>query len=196
MAPGHFSTLESFPEWACAKLQDDEDFSTVSTLPLVFATALYGLCYRANIRPGETVLIHSGAGGVGIAAIQVAHLMGAEIYTTVSTEEKQDYLVNKLGVKRENIFSSRDSSFLPAVLAATAGKGVDVVLNSLTGDLLHDSWRCCARFGRFVEIGKRDLTDAGRLDMQMFKRNVTFTAFDVSELCDVENRTLSSVWER
>lgn len=196
MAPGHFATLESFPEWACEKLNDDEDYSVVSTIPLVFATALYGLCYRAAIRPGETVLIHSGAGGLGIAAIQIAQLYGAEIFTTVSTEEKKDFLVKNFGVKRENIFNSRTSSFLSGLLAATDGKGVDVVLNSLTGDLLHDSWRACARFGRFVEVGKRDLLDAGNLDMQMFSHNVTFTAFDVSELCDVNERTLSTVWEK
>lgn len=168
----------------------------MSTLPFVFATALYGLCDRANIRSGESVLIHAGAGGVGIAAIQIAQIKGATVYATVSTEEKKDYLVNTFGVKRENIFNSRDSSFLPAVMAATNGKGVDVILNSLIGDLLHDSWRCCARFGRFVEIGKRDITDAGKLDMQVFKRNVTFTAFDVSELCDVHDRAFSTVWER
>ena len=196
MAPGHFSSLEIFPEWACAKLEDNEDFSTISTLPLVFATALYGLCDRANLRAGESVLIHSGAGGVGIAAIQIAHLKGAIVYATVSTEEKKDYLVNTLGVTRENIFNSRDSSFLPAIMAATDDRGVDVVLNSLVGDLLHDSWRCCARFGRFIEIGKRDVTDAGKLNMQVFKRNATFTAFDVSELCDVQNKALSTVWQR
>ena len=196
MAPGHFATVESFPEWACEKLREDEDFNVVSTLPLVFATAIYGLCDRARLRHGETVLIHSGAGGVGMAAIQIAQLNGAEIFTTVSTEEKKDYLVSTFGIKRENIFNSRDSSFLSGVLAATKGRGVDVVLNSLLGDLLHDSWKACARFGRFVEIGKRDLTDAGLLDMQNFKRNVTFTAFDVSELCDVNDRYLSSIWER
>ena len=196
MAPGHFQTLESFPEWACAKLQDGEDYKVASTLPLVFATALYALSDRANLREHESVLIHSGAGGVGITAIQIAQLKGAEIFTTVSTEEKKNFLVSNFGIRRENIFDSRDASFLPGTLGATNGKGVDVVLNSLTGDLLHDSWRACARFGRFVEIGKRDLTDAGRLDMQMFRRNVTFTAFDVSELCDITNRTLSNIWER
>lgn len=196
MAPGHFATLESFPEWACEKLNDDEDYSVMSTLPLVFATALYGLCYRAAIRPGETVLIHSGAGGLGIAAIQIAQLNGAEVFTTVSTEKKKDFLVKNFGVKRENIFDSRNSAFLPGLLAATDGKGVDIVLNSLTGDLLHDSWRACARFGRFVEVGKRDLLDAGNLDMQKFSQNVTFTAFDVSELCDVNDRKLSTIWEK
>lgn len=158
MAPGHFSTLESFPEWSCEKLTDSEDFNIVSSLPLVFATAIYALSDCANLQRGETVLIHSGAGGVGIAASQIAHMKGAEFYTTVSTQEKKDYLVEKLGVKRENIFNSRDSSFLPAIMQATNSRGVDVILNSLIGDLLHDSLRACARFGRFVEIGKKDLT--------------------------------------
>lgn len=141
-------------------------------------------------------MIHSGAGGVGIAAIQIAHLKGAEVYTTVSTKEKKDFLVENLGVKRENIFNSRDSSFLLAIMVATNNRGVDVVLNSLIGDLLHDSFRACARFGRFVEIGKKDLTDAGRLDMRVFKWNVSYMAFDVSELCDVDDTRLSVVWER
>ena len=147
----------------------------MSTLPLIFATAIYGLCDRANVRSGESVLIHSGAGGVGIAPIQIAHLKAANVYATVSTEEKKDFLVDELRVKRKNI---------------------DVILNSLTGDLLHDSWRCCARFGKFVEIGKRDVTDAERLDMQVFKRNVMFTAFDVSELCDLQDPALSTTWAR
>jgi len=196
VAPSHFATRESFPEWACAKLNDDEQYNVVSTLPLVFAAALYGLGDRANLRKGESILIYSGAGGVGIAAIQIAYLRGVEVFTTVSIEEKNEFLVNTLGVRRENIFNSRDGSFLSAILAATRGKGVNLVLNSLTGDLLHDSRRCCTRFGPFVEIGKRDLTDAGKLDMQVFRRNVNFTAFDVSELCDVRDRALSSTGER
>lgn len=150
----------------------------------------------ANLQRGETVLIHSGAGGVGIAAIQIAHMKGAEVYATVSTPEKTNYLVERLGVKRENIFNSRDSSFLLAIMQATNNRGVDVVLNSLIGDLLHDSLRACARFGRFVEIGKKDLTDAGRLDMRNFVRNVSYMAFDVSELCDEDDEKLSAVWAR
>lgn len=71
-------------------------------------------------------------------------------FTTVSTEEKKHFLVNSFGIKKENVFSSRAASFLPGILAATKGRGVDVVMNSLSGDLLHDSWRACARFGRLV----------------------------------------------
>jgi NAD(P)-dependent dehydrogenase (short-subunit alcohol dehydrogenase family) len=81
-------------------------------------------------------------------------------------------------------------------MAATAGKGVDVVLNSLTGDQLHASWKCCARFGRFVEIGKMDLTTAGRLQMEQFLHNTTFTAVDLSELYYTEDKALHSMWKQ
>lgn len=167
MAPSYFKTSEIVPEWACHKLQDEEDLNVVCTLPVVYATALYALHTKANIQPGESVLIHSGAGGVGIAAIQLAQQAGVEFYTSASTDEKE-WLVKKLGVKGENIFSSQNTSFIDGLLQATNGRGVDMVLNSLTGDLLHASWRCLASFGRFVETGKQDLTDAGRLKMDQF----------------------------
>ncbi|KAK4992377.1 Type I Iterative PKS [Elasticomyces elasticus] len=194
MAPGHFMTNERFPEWACQKLQDDEDFNTVATLPVVYATAIYALHHRAHIQEGESVLIHSAAGGLGIAAIQIAKLVNADIYATVGTEDKKEFLAREFGLRRDHIFNSRDSSFLPNVLAATGGRGVDIVLNSLTGDLLHDSWRACAPFGRFVEVGKRDIVDAGKLDMAMFERNVTFSAFDMSYLYDESQPKLYMVW--
>lgn len=142
------------------------------------------------------MLIHSGAGGLGIAAIEVALMMGAEVFTTVSTETKKDFLVKHFGIPREHIFSSRDSSFVEGILAATGGRGVDVILNSLVGDLLHDTWRCCAPFGRFVEVGKRDISDAGKLDMQIFERNATFTAFDLSELYTNNTKYYQDIWSR
>lgn len=196
MGPGHFLTHERLPEWACQKLQDDEELHVMTTLPLVFSTALYALHHRAHIQEGESVLIHSAAGGLGNAAIQIAQLANAEIYATVSTEEKKDYLVKTFNLKREHIFHSRDSSFQQAILAATGGRGVDIVLNSLTGDLLHDSWRVCAPWGRFIEVGKQDIVDAGKLDMEMFRRNVTFSAFDLSELSDENQPKLNRIAAR
>lgn len=168
MAPSYFKTSEIVPELACHKLQDEEDLNVVCTLPVISATALYALHTKANIQPGESVLIHFGTGGVGIVAIQLAQYACAEVYTTVPTDEKKEWLVKKLGVKGENIFSSRDTSFIDGLLQATNSRGVDMVLNSLTGDLLHASWRCFASFSRFVEIGKRDLTDASRLETDQF----------------------------
>ena len=94
--------------------------------------------------------------GVGICAINVAKWIGAEIYATVGSEEKASYLVDEFGIPRNHIFNSRDSSFLEGVLDITDGKGVDVVLNSLSGELLNASWNCVATDGAMIEIGKRD----------------------------------------
>ncbi|VUC37208.1 unnamed protein product [Clonostachys rosea] len=182
MAPNHFRSREVVPQWAVRKLLDTEDFTSMVTYPLVTATALYALRRRAGIQKGESVLIHSGAGGVGIAAIQLALLLEAQVYTTVSTTEKKEFLISALGMKPGNIFDSRNAGFANDILNATKGRGVDVVLNSLTGDLLRESWRCIAPFGRFIEIGKLDLTDSGRLEMDQFSRNATFSAFDLSEI--------------
>jgi NADPH:quinone reductase-like Zn-dependent oxidoreductase len=85
------------------------------------------------------VLIHSACGGIGIAAIQICRAIGAEIFATVGTDEKVEYLVETYGIPRSRIFSSRNSEFLPGILRETGGKGVDVVLNSLSGELLHAS---------------------------------------------------------
>ncbi|KAJ6092588.1 polyketide synthase [Penicillium sp. IBT 16267x] len=179
MAPGHFKSSEIVPEWACKKLRSDEDFATMCTLPLVYSTAIYALTMRARLQPGESVLIHSGAGGV---------------FTTVSTEEKKNFLVDTFDLSPSNIFTSRDDSFARGVLNATFGKGVDVVLNSLTGDLLHASWRCCAAFGRFIEIGKRDILDDGRLEMNGFLNNSTFSAFDLSDLYNHPSEQYREIW--
>lgn len=195
MAPNHFQLTEQVPRWACIKLRPHEDFNVVATLGVVYSTAIYGLLDRANLQAGESVLIHSGAGGVGIAAIQIAQLAGAEIFATVSTEDKKNMLVEQFGLQADHIFSSRDSSFLDDVLAATHGRGVDVVLNSLTGDLLRDSWRCCASFGRFVEIGKRDIIDSGKLDMDVFLRNATFSAFDLSNVFYSDSAAMHDTWQ-
>lgn len=182
IAPIHFSTTERIPAWATHKIQTEEKYETMAALPVVYCTALYALYDRAKLRRGESILIHSGAGALGIAAITIAQRIGAIIYTTVSSPAKEDFLIKKFGIPAINIFSSRHVSFAAGVKEITGGKGVDVVLNSLTGDLMHASWSCVADFGRFVEVGKKELLDAGRLDMDVFLRNVTFTAFDLSEL--------------
>ncbi|KUM56794.1 hypothetical protein ACN42_g10406 [Penicillium freii] len=169
MAPGHFATLERFPNWAVCKMSDEEDFTTI--------------------------LIHSAAGGVGIAAIQYAKHLGAKIFATVGNESKKSFLVEKYALDPAHIFSSRDSSFLPAIMEATSGQGVDVVLNSLTGDLLHSSFEACADFGRFIEIGKRDILDHGVLDMSTFGRNVSFMAFDLSNLYLSNKKSHHQLWK-
>ncbi|PYH68297.1 polyketide synthase [Aspergillus vadensis CBS 113365] len=195
MAPSHFATVERLPEWAVLEIRDEEDLTTASTIPLVFSTVIYALHHRANLQPGESVLIHSAAGGVGMAAIQYAKHLGAKVFATVGNESKKSYLVEKYGLHPTHIFSSRNSSFLPAIMEATSGQGVDIVLNSLTGDLLRSSFEVCANFGRFINIGKRDILDHGLLDMSTFTRNVSFMAFDLSNLYLSKNHSHHRLWK-
>jgi len=194
LAPNNFRTTETVPAWAAVKMLPEESFEVMPTLPVIYGTALYALDDRAHIRSGESILVHSGAGAFGWATLAIAMLKGAIPYATVGTESKKDFLVESLGIPRENIFSSRDESFATDVLKATNGKGVDVVVNSLTGDLLHATWRCVAAFGRFVEVGKRDIVDAGKLDMSMFSKNIAFTAFDLTELFYHPDEHYRNIW--
>lgn len=120
--------------------------------------------------------------GVGICALNVAKWIGADIYATVGSEEKISFLVKEFAIPRERIFSSRDNSFLDGVMAATNGRGVDLVLNSLSGELLHTSWKCVAPNGAMVEIGKRDMVGRGELALHPFEDNRTFIGGDVSRL--------------
>ncbi|EED21266.1 polyketide synthase, putative [Talaromyces stipitatus ATCC 10500] len=179
--PNHFKTTERVRVETVHKLLPDEDINVLPTLLVVNVTALVCLRDRAHLRPGESVLIHSGAGAFGLAAINLAKLMGATVYTTVGSQSKRDYLTWEMGIPAENIFNSRDDSFVDGIMKATGGKGINVIINSLVGDLMHASWACIAPFGRFVEIGKRELIDAGSLDMHKFLQGSTFSAFDLSE---------------
>ncbi|CAJ2505661.1 Uu.00g130550.m01.CDS01 [Anthostomella pinea] len=182
MAPTYLGTTARVPAWATHRMLPEEKYTTMPTLPVVYTTALYALRERAHLRAKESVLIHSGAGAFGIAAITTAQRMGATVYTTAGTEAKRSWISSNLGVPLTNIFHSRDTSFARGIKQATGGRGVDVVVNALVGDLLHATWACIAPFGRFVEIGKKELTEAGRLDMEVFVRSVTFTAFDLNGL--------------
>ncbi|KLP20845.1 putative polyketide synthase [Fusarium fujikuroi] len=195
-APHHLGTAVRVPAGCAHKMTSDEEFTVMPSMMVIYPTALYALNDRAHLRAGESILIHAGSGGLGIAAIILARRIGATVYTTVGSDVKREYLISELSVPSSHIFNSRDSTFVQGVMSATSGRGVDVILNSLVGDLMHDSWRCLADFGRFVEVGKRELVDAGRLDMSMFLRNATFTAFDLSELFYSQDQFHRSIWDR
>ncbi|KAI2613390.1 putative polyketide synthase [Hypoxylon sp. NC1633] len=162
------------------RLPDWISFKDGATLGICVHTAIYSLINLANVQKGQTVLIHSGSGGVGLAAIQLCQYLGAEIYTTVGTDAKRKFLVERYGVAENHIFSSRSVKFATDLMKATQGRGVDVILNSLTGDMLHESWRCIAENGNFIEIGKKDMLDRHNLSMEPFDRNASYRAFDLS----------------
>lgn len=155
-------------------------FEDAATIPLVYTTALKSLFHLGNLQQHQAVLIHSAAGGVGLAAIQLAQYKQAEIFITVGTNEKRDMLHTRFGIPYDHMFSSRDSEFAREILSITQGRGVDVVLNSLTGDLLDASWRIVADGGTMIEIGKRDIYERNALSMEPFSRNCSFRALDLS----------------
>ena len=127
-------------------------------VPVNYTTAWIAFRDVSRLQPGETVLIHSAAGGTGQAAIQIAQYIGAVVLATVGTESKAQFLTKQYGIPGDRISSSRDpTSFARGVKRVTSGKGVDVVFNSLSGEGLRESWECIAPYGRFVEIGKKDI---------------------------------------
>ncbi|GBQ06512.1 type I polyketide synthase [Saccharibacter floricola] len=151
----------------------------VAGAPLVFVTAYYCLITLAHLSHGESVLIHAGAGGVGQAAIQIAHYRGATVYATAGSPEKREFL-RKQGCA--GVWDSRTLEFVDGVREATNGRGVDVVLNSLPGEAMTHSLGLLARLGRFVEIGKRDIVEHRRLDLTPFNENLSFFSFDMDRL--------------
>ncbi|KAL8737061.1 MAG: hypothetical protein Q9181_002058 [Wetmoreana brouardii] len=141
----------------------------------------------------KTILIDSASIGVGLSSIQIAQKKDAEIYVTVGTEEKRNFLADDNGIPRERMFSCRDKRFAKEIRDATNGRGIDVIINSLTGEMLEESWRLCADGGTFVEIGKKDIVDRNSLSMEPFDRNCSFRAMDFSYTKDMSDSLISSI---
>uniref|UniRef100_A0A8D1BP89 Fatty acid synthase n=1 Tax=Sus scrofa TaxID=9823 RepID=A0A8D1BP89_PIG len=167
-----------------------------ASVPIVYTTAYYSLVVRGRMQPGESVLIHSGSGGVGQAAIAIALSRGCRVFTTVGSAEKRAYLQARFPQLDETCFAnSRDTSFEQHVLRHTAGKGVDLVLNSLAEEKLQASVRCLAQHGRFLEIGKFDLSNNHALGMAVFLKNVTFHGILLDSLFEEGGATWQEVSE-
>nr|QLI61974.1 fatty acid synthetase 2 [Streltzoviella insularis] len=156
-----------------------------ATVPVAYATAYYALVVRGRLTRGESVLVHAGTGGVGQAAIAIALHAGCTVYTTVGTPDKRAFLRERFpALPNENIGNSRDTSFEQLVQRRTRGRGVDLVLNSLAADKLLASVRCLAIGGRFLEIGKLDLSNNTPLGMSIFLKNTTFHGILLDALFD------------
>ena len=149
----------------------DLSFDEAATLPVVFMTAWHALKNVARMRAGERILIHAGAGGVGMAAIQIAHHLGAEVIATAGSPIKRA-LLETLGVK--HVIDSRRADFADAIMELTDRRGVDVVLNSLAAEAIPMGLSCLAEFGRFIEIGKRDIYQNTRIPLWPLRRNASF----------------------
>ncbi|CAM1507705.1 Fc.00g045530.m01.CDS01 [Cosmosporella sp. VM-42] len=199
IAEGSFASYIRCRATSVSQIEDGLSFETASTIPVIWSTAYYSLVHVARLEKGESVLIHAAAGGVGQAAIILAQMIEAEIFVTVGSAEKKAYLMTEYKIPEDRIFFSRDTSFASQIQAATSNRGVDVVLNSLAGDALLATWQCLAHFGRFVEIGKRDIVTNTRLEMATFAKNVTFSSVDLvvvlSERPPLMKRLLSEVFD-
>jgi fatty acid synthase len=157
------------------EIPDKWTMEQAATIPITYATSYYALFVRGNLKRGESILIHAGTGGVGQAAISIALHAGCTVFTTVGTQEKREYIKKTFPQLTDRyIGNSRDISFEQLILTETQGRGVDVILNSLAEEKLQAGIRCLANNGRFLEIGKYDMSNDSRVGMSMFLKNTAF----------------------
>ncbi|WP_067535591.1 type I polyketide synthase [Nocardia crassostreae] len=158
-----------------------------------FSTSEYSLLELARVQPGDTVLVHSAAGGVGTAAVQIAKLHGAEVIGTASTDERRAYV---LAQGADHVLDSRSLNFADDVLALTDGRGADVVISTAPGEILRQNFKAVAEFGRIVEIGKADIYTGGMLDMRNFDKNVSYHSFDLDRMLALRRQATVALGQR
>ncbi|MGB8418935.1 SDR family NAD(P)-dependent oxidoreductase [Paraburkholderia sp.] len=178
-APASFASHVRTKAEAIAHKPKRLTFEEAATVPTTFFTAYYALCELARLRRGERVLVHGAAGGVGIAAIQLARHLGAEVFATAGSREKREF-VRLLGA--DHVFDSRSLAFADEIRERTQGAGVDIVLNSLAGEAMVRSIDTLRPFGRFLELGKRDFYENSRIGLRPFRNNISYFGIDADQL--------------
>ena len=179
VTPGAFASHVAVPAPLVFAIPDNLSFAQAAAVPTAYLTAHYALKTLGRIAPGDRILIHAAAGGVGLAAVAIARQAGADIFATAGSPEKRAHL-RHLGVA--HVFDSRSLSFADDVLATTDGRGVDLVLNSLPGAYLEKSLSVLAPGGRFLEIGKRDIYADTPIGLRSLRQNIAFFAIDLARL--------------
>jgi acyl transferase domain-containing protein/acyl carrier protein len=179
IAPASFSAFVTTDASLVAPVPAGFGFEEAATIPIAFLTADYALRHLGRLQRGERVLIHAAAGGVGLAALQLAQHIGAEVFATAGSPEKRA-LLESLGVR--HVMDSRSLEFAAEVMNATGGEGVDVVLNSLAGEAIPRSLSVLRAYGRFLEIGKRDIYEDRALGLRPFQNNLSYFAVDLNRV--------------
>ena len=196
-APAAFSSHVMLSASSVVRRPPHLEAEAAATVPVTFLTAYYALVELAQLEEGETVLIHGGAGGVGLAALQIAKDRGATVFATGGTPAKRA-LLTALGA--DQVFDSRSLVFADEVMAETGGEGVDVVLNSLAGEAMERSIDVLKPFGRFLELGKRDFYADTKLGLRPFRQNLSYFGIDADQLMKyrpkVAERTLRTVMDK
>lgn len=179
MRMGSLATMVNVPRQLVWRKPAGLSFEQAAALPVAFGTAYYALTDVARLSAEESVLIHLASGGVGLSAVQIARRAGARIFATAGTPHKRAFL-KSLGV--EHVLDSRSLDFADEILRRTDGRGVDVVLNSLSGEAIPRSLSVLAQYGRFVEIGKRDIYDNNLIGLGPFRKGLSYTAVDLKAI--------------
>ena len=179
LAPAALASRAVTPAAAAAPIPPGTSFAAAATVPVAFLTAFYALGTLARLAPEERVLIHAAAGGVGLAALQYAKTRGATVIATAGSSVKRRFL-SLAGA--DHVLDSRDPAFAEAVRELTGGEGVDVVLNSLAGAAMEASLGLVKPFGRFLELGKRELFEGRRIALRPLRHNAQYIAVDIDEL--------------
>ncbi len=192
VAPGCFASHVVLPEAFVARKPEGLLFEEAVTVPIPYLTAHWALVRLGRIKAGDKVLIQAAAGGVGLAAVQLAHLAGAEVLATAGSPEKRELLA-ALGVR--HVMDSRTLAFADEVMRLTDGRGVDLVLNSLAGEAIPRGMACLAAGGRFLEIGKRDVYANARLGLRPMRRNVSLHVIDLARIIRDEPATVRGILE-
>lgn len=178
------------------KIPESMSFTNAASIPVAFATAYYSLVDCANLRKGQNVLIHAASGGLGQAAVMISQYLGATVFATVGSSVKRQLLMDNYGIPESHIFSSRTTNFQAGVMRLTGGEGVDVILNSLSGDALDATWKCVAKMGTFVEVGKTDIYRRNKLSMEPFDKNVRFASVDLIVLSQTRPKAAHDLLRR
>ncbi|NTJ43587.1 SDR family NAD(P)-dependent oxidoreductase [Agrobacterium larrymoorei] len=192
IGPGAFSTHVVVSENGVTRIPKAMDTAQAATVPVTFLTAYYALVELGRLRAGETVLIHGAAGGVGLAALQIAKLNGAKIIATAGTDEKRN-LVKRLGAN--HVFDSRSLDFVDDILNVTEGAGVDVVINSLFQEAMERSLELVKPFGRFLELGKRDYYSDSKIGLRPFRKNISYFGIDADQLLVETPETAAKIFQ-
>ncbi|RYP81008.1 hypothetical protein DL769_002188 [Monosporascus sp. CRB-8-3] len=164
------------------KIPDGESFVGAASMPVAYLSVIYALHHLARLSKGESVLIPSATGSLGLAALRVARHLGAEVYATVGNDKKREALMKNFGMPGSRIFRSRDVTAVDDIMQATRGSGLDVILSTSVGDVMHETWRCIAPSGRFIDLARVDVLAGGKLGLDVFNRNATFSSFDIELL--------------
>ncbi|KAK6068248.1 polyketide synthase [Seiridium cupressi] len=182
MTHGAFATSTRTKSTFAFKLPSDMSFETGASLPLAYTTAYYSLIELGRLQEDESVLIHAAARAVGQAAISLAQMIGADVFVTVGSSEKKEFLMEQYNIPEDHIFYSRNNTFGKSLRQVTNGSGVDVVLNCLAGDAVRESWDCLNKFGRLIDVGTRISSTSMKLEMDQFEHNSSFMTVDMMAL--------------